>query len=118
MGIKPTPEPVDPFCELEEVEDEEDDQEDETPIILSEKEIKDEKKEKKKKKMKKMKKKKRKKRRKRVRVSLPERRKKRQLHLKGTSMLVKQNKGKVSLMTFHQVGQKLLTNSKNQQLRR
>ena len=50
---------------------------------MSEKEIKDEKKEKKKKKMKKMKKKKRKKRRKRVRVSLPERRKKRQLHLKG-----------------------------------
>ena len=41
---EPAPEPVDPFCELEEVEDEKDDQEDETPIILSEKEIKDEKK--------------------------------------------------------------------------
>ena len=42
--IELAPEPVDPFCELEEVEDEKDDQEDETPIILSEKEIKDEKK--------------------------------------------------------------------------
>ena len=46
LVIEPTPEPVDPFCELEEVEDEENDQEKETPISVNEEENKEKQKQK------------------------------------------------------------------------
>ena len=44
LVIEPAPEPVGPFCELEEVEDEEDDQENENTISRNKKGINDEKK--------------------------------------------------------------------------
>ena len=50
LVIEPAPEPVDPFCELEEVEDGEDDQENKNTISKNEKEINDEKNKKKNKK--------------------------------------------------------------------
>jgi len=95
LVIEPTPEPVQPFCELiEEEEEKEDEQMRQTPIILSEREIiekekkkkmkKGKRKKKKMRKMRKMKKKKReKKRREKARVSVLERKRKKQLQLKG-----------------------------------